>query len=107
MTNLRSRSFGRPRPPFLPPVTMLLTLLFVGITLPDPANAAHERRKKDLIRYFHTGQGGLIDASGSTGGRMPLVKGPGVEPKWASAPVPLDLLIPVRYFKPPAKRPRR
>ena len=73
----------------------------------DPVTAAEGRRKKGVVRYLHTGQGGLIDVAGSIDPRIPPVKGIIPTPKWASAPIPLDLLIPIRYLKPPARPPRR
>lgn len=110
MTSPYSRLFGRPRLRSLSPTMLIPPLLLLGAMLTDPVNAADERRKKGVARYLHTGQGGLIDAAGSTdpgNPRFPNFKGTLPPPKWATAPIPLDLLIPIRYLKPPARPPRR
>ena len=110
MTSLCSRLFGRPRLRSLSPIMLIPPVLLIGAMLTDPVDAADGRRKKGVVRYLHTGQGGLIDAAGSTdpgNPRIPWFKGTVPPPKWATAPIPLDLLIPIRYLKPPARPPRR
>ncbi len=107
MTSLYSCLFGRPRIRSLSPTMTIPTLLLIGALLSIPVDAAQGRRKKGFNPYLHTGQGGLIDAARSTDPRLPNVKGIVPPPKWATAPIPLDLLIPIRYLKPPARPPRR
>ena len=110
MTSSCSRLFGRPRLRSLSPtrsIMLIPALLLLGTMSFDPVMAAEGRRKKGVVRYLHTGQGGLIDVAGSIDPRIPPVKGIIPTPKWASAPIPLDLLIPIRYLKPPARPPRR
>ena len=110
MTSLYARLFGRPRLRSLSPIMLIPPVLLLGAMLTEPVNAADGRRKKGVVRYLHTGQGGLIDAAGSTDPdepRIPYFKGTIPPPKWANAPIPLDLLIPIRYLKPTARPPRR
>ncbi|MHC4245350.1 MAG: hypothetical protein ACYSUU_00965 [Planctomycetota bacterium] len=107
MTSLYSRLYGRPRLRSLSPAMMIPLLLLMAAVLTVPVDAAGEHRKKGILRYLHTGQGGLIDAARSTDPRVPLLKGALAPPKWDAAPIPLDLLIPIRYLKPPARPPRR
>jgi len=107
MTSLYSRLYGRPRLRSLSPAMIIPLLLLMAAVLTVPVDAAEEQRKKGILRYLHTGQGGLIDAARSTDPRVPLLKGALAPPKWDSAPIPLDLLIPIRYLKPPARPPRR
>ena len=107
MTSLYSRLSGRPRLRSLSPAMMIPLLLLMAAVLTVPVDAAGEHRKKGILRYLHTGQGGLIDAARSTDPRVPLLKGALAPPKWDAAPIPLDLLIPIRYLKPPARPPRR
>lgn len=107
MTSPDPRPFGRPRLRSFSPAMTIPALLLVAAVLTIPANAAEGRRKKGVVRYLHTGQGGLIDAGRSTDPRLPNFKGILPPPKWASAPIPLDLLIPIRYLKPPPRPPRR
>lgn len=105
MTSLHSRLHGRPRLRSLSPTMTLPLLLLMAAMLDAPVDAAEERRKKGVIRYLHTGQGGLIDAARSRNPRMPHFKDGLPTPKWAAAPIPLDLLIPIRYIKKPARPP--
>jgi hypothetical protein len=93
--------------PLLLLMAAVLTVLLMAAVLTVPVDAAGEHRKKGILRYLHTGQGGLIDAARSTDPRVPLLKGALAPPKWDAAPIPLDLLIPIRYLKPPARPPRR